>query len=301
MSTLPIRSMTGFGSAEAVAGSSRVRIEIRTVNHRYLKVQSHLPAGLEALQPAFERWIRSEVARGHVSLTLSLEPADTEGDWTVPVQMDRARAYRDALRRLQDQLGLGGSVDVALLAGFRDIFQPTEREPVPDALSEEDVEPVLRAALTRLGAMRVEEGQRLASDLESRLGAMEDQLVRIRDAAPRRLLAERDRLRERIQELLGADIPVDEERIAREVAHLADRWDIHEELVRLSSHIQMFRETLESGAADGVGKRFGFIAQEMLREVNTIGSKANDAEIAARVVTLKEEVERLREQLENVE
>jgi len=293
--------MTGFGSAEGTAGSVRIRIEIRTVNHRYLKVQSRLPAGLEALQPTLERWIRSEVARGHVSLTLTVEPTDAEGDWTVPIQMDRARAYRDALRRIQDQLGLGGSVDVALLAGFRDIFQPSEREPVPEALSDEDVEAVLRTALSRLGSMREDEGQRLARDLESRLGAMEKELSGIRDAAPRRLLAERERLRERIQDLLGADIQVDEERIAREVAHLADRWDIHEELVRLSSHIQMFRETLESGAADGVGKRFGFISQEILREVNTIGSKANDAEIAGRVVTLKEEVERLREQLENVE
>jgi len=293
--------MTGFGSAEGTAGSVRIRIEIRTVNHRYLKVQSRLPAGLEALQPTLERWIRSEVARGHVSLTLTVEPTDAEGDWTVPIQMDRARAYRDALRRIQDQLGLGGSVDVALLAGFRDIFQPTEREPVPEALSDEDVEAVLRTALSRLGSMREDEGQRLARDLESRLGAMEKELSGIRDAAPRRLVAERERLRERIQDLLGADIQVDEERIAREVAHLADRWDIHEELVRLSSHIQMFRETLESGAADGVGKRFGFISQEILREVNTIGSKANDAEIAGRVVTLKEEVERLREQLENVE
>ncbi len=301
MNVSPIRSMTGFGAAETTADTVRIRAEIRTVNHRYLKVQSRLPTGLEGLSSALERWIRSQVSRGHVSVTIALEPVEEGADWSVPIQMDRARAYRDALRHLQDQLGLGGSVDVALLAGFRDIFQPAERNSLPENLGEEEVEEAIRLALSRLQVMREEEGRRMAEDLEGRLAIMDEELTRVREAAPRRLLSERDRLREQIGELLGSDFEVDEERIAREVAHLADRWDIHEELVRLASHIQMFREALATGAVDGVGKRLGFIAQEILREVNTIGSKANDAEIAARVVTMKEEVERLREQLENIE
>lgn len=293
--------MTGFGAAETTFDTVRIRTEIRTVNHRFLKVQSRLPTGLESLSPALERWVRSEVSRGHVSVTVAVEPIDAVADRAVPVHMDRARAYRDALRHLQDQLGLGGSVDVALLAGFRDIFQPGDRDPVSEAVSEEAVEESLRSALSRLQLMREEEGRRLAQDLEGRLASMDAELIRIREAAPRRLVSERDRLRGQIAELLGSEFEVDEERIARELAHLADRWDIHEEVVRLASHMQMFREALATGAEDGVGKRLGFIAQEILREVNTIGSKANDAEIGASVVTMKEEVERLREQLENVE
>jgi uncharacterized protein (TIGR00255 family) len=149
--------------------------------------------------------------------------------------------------------------------------------------------------------MRVEEGERLAEDLRGRLRAMESEVEAIEAAAPGRLERERDRIREQIARLLPDGVPVDEERIAREIAHLAERWDIHEEVVRFRSHLEMFRDTLGDGSPDGVGKRLGFIVQEILREANTMGSKANDAEIARAVVKLKEEIERLREQLENVE
>jgi uncharacterized protein (TIGR00255 family) len=130
---------------------------------------------------------------------------------------------------------------------------------------------------------------------------MEGEVVEIARRAPERLTSERDRLRLAVQALLEGEIRVDEERLAREVAHLAERWDIHEEIVRFRSHLTMFRDTLDRGEAGVVGKRLGFIAQELLREANTMGSKANDAEIAGRVIVLKEEIDRLREQLENVE
>jgi uncharacterized protein (TIGR00255 family) len=149
--------------------------------------------------------------------------------------------------------------------------------------------------------MREEEGVALAIDLSARLDAMEAQLGEVETLAPARLLAERDRLRAAIAKLLDGEVTVDEERIAREVAHLAERWDIHEEIVRFRSHVALFRETLRAGASDGVGKRLGFVAQELLREANTIGSKANDVEISRRVVALKEGIDRVREQLENVE
>ena len=130
---------------------------------------------------------------------------------------------------------------------------------------------------------------------------MEEELDRVGQRAPERLVAERDRLREVIRELLDSEVAVDEERVAREVAHLAERWDIHEELVRFRSHLEMFRVAIGEGESGGVGKRLSFIAQELLREANTIGSKANDSEIARSVVGLKEEIERVREQVENVE
>jgi uncharacterized protein (TIGR00255 family) len=297
----PIRSMTGFGEGERELSFGRLRVEIRTVNHRYLKLQIRLPNGSERLQPALESRVRERLSRGHVSMTISVEPLTEEDDGSVPVDLLRARGYRDALRRLQEELGLGGSVDISLVAAFRDVFRAPDRDSSRIELAEQDVTPALDVALEQLVSMREEEGRRLARDLSGRLEVLQSELTQVKERAPHRLTEERDRLRQAIRELLDDGIGVDEERIAREIAHLAERWDIHEEVVRLTSHLQMFRETMEVGSEDGVGKRFGFIAQEILREVNTIGSKANDAVVAAHVVTMKEEVERLREQLENVE
>jgi len=297
----PLRSMTGFGDAERALESGRLRVEIRTVNHRFLNFQIRIPNGLERLQPTIEASLRERFARGHVTVHVSTEARSQEEPEQVPVDMERARAYRDALRHLQAELGLGGTIEVALIAGFRDVFQPAERLPAAPDVNVEVLRETLIEAADRVVAMREEEGRRLRRDLEGRLDMLEQTLAKIEERAPERLLAERDRLRMAVAELLDPGTSIDDDRIAREVAHLADRWDIHEELVRFGSHLQMFRDTLESGSPDGIGKRFGFISQEILREANTIGSKANDAGIAAHVVTLKEEIERLREQLENVE
>ncbi|MFW5904971.1 MAG: YicC/YloC family endoribonuclease [bacterium] len=295
----PIRSMTGFGDAARSVPAGTLGVEIRTVNHRHLNLHLRTPDGFERWHPAIEGALRLRFVRGNVTARVTL--TETEGEASVPVNVPRARAYRDALRHLQETLGLGDTVDVGLVAGFREVFQGDERRGPPPELSESDVVEVVEEAADRVLAMREEEGQRLAEDLGSRLEAMEREVDAIAQRAPARLVAERDRLREQIDALLGEDVSVDEDRLAREVAHLAERWDIHEEIVRFRSHVRMFQDTLEEGSDEGVGKRFGFIAQEILRETNTMGSKANDAEIAARVVTLKEEVERLREQLENVE
>ncbi len=293
--------MTGFGEAEQDSDLGRVRVMMRTVNHRYLNVQIRVPNGMDRLQSVLEARLRSRFARGHLTLRVSLDSSAADDPDAVPVDVERARGYRNALRRLQEELGLGGSVDVGLIAAFREVF----RAPDPDD-DAADLDPELVLELTDRAAdqvleMREAEGARLARDLSGRVDAMEAELETIEQRAPERLVEHRDRLRESVRELLDGQAPVDEERIAREIAHLAERWDIHEEVVRFRSHLAMFRDTLESGSPDGVGKRFGFIAQEILREVNTMGSKANDAQVAAHVVNLKGEVERLREQLENVE
>jgi uncharacterized protein (TIGR00255 family) len=291
--------MTGYGEAERDSAVGRVRAEVRTVNHRFLNIQVRMPNGLDRSQSVVERVIRSRFARGHVKVSVSVDRSVLGSEGSVPMDLDRARAYRDALFRLQRELGVGGSVDVSLVAGFREVFQPPERE--EPELDPELLEALILEASDRAVAMREEEGERLAHDLSRGLADMEAGLAAIEERAPARLVEERDRLRDRIRELLDDGISVDEERIAREVAHLAERWDIHEEIVRFRSHLQMFRDALAEGSPEGVGKRFGFIAQEILRETNTLGSKANDAEILRHVVALKEEVERLREQLENVE
>jgi uncharacterized protein (TIGR00255 family) len=299
MDTPLLRSMTGYGEGELESDGARIRAEIRTVNHRYLNFQFRTPPGYDRHTRALEGALKDRFVRGHVSLNVTVEAAGDDETRPVRVDMDRARAYLDGIREMGNALGLAGEVELPLMAGFRDLFRA--EDPSPPQPSEEALVAVVSAAADRVVAMREEEGVRLGDDLRARLDVMEAQLDGIEARAPVRLLDERDRLRERIRELMEGVGEVDEERIGREIAHLADRWDIHEEVVRFRSHIRMFRDTLDGAEPAGVGKRLGFIAQEILREANTVGSKANDAQIAARVVTIKEEIERLREQLENLE
>jgi uncharacterized protein (TIGR00255 family) len=297
-------SMTGYGEAEGTTSAGRIRAQVRTVNHRFLNLQSRTPNGFDRHQADVERLLRTHFTRGHVSLTLAFE-RDAEGSEAPPpvvVDLERARGYRDALQGLMQELELGGSVQVQHLLHFRELFQPLDREraPAPE-LEWGEVAPVLEAAATAAVDMRRTEGSRLAEDLLGRLQVMAAEVEAIEAAAPARLERERDRILEAVARLLPDGVPVDEERVAREIAHLAERWDIHEEMVRFRSHLAMFRDTLTGGSPDGVGKRLGFIVQEILREANTMGSKANDADIARAVVALKEEIERVREQVENVE
>ena len=295
-----IRSMTGYGEAEQDTSFGRLRAEVRTVNHRYFSANLRLASLFERFEPQIREWLRTHFPRGHVNFSLRLD-GSMLGNGVNPLVLDvpRARAYLALLRDLKEQLGLPGEVDVALLSRFGDLFKPA------DAIDADPVDPALLRAVTDAASkaaitMREEEGSRLEADLQERLAAIETAMKSIGERAPTRLLAERDRLRKAVAELSG-DVSVDEERLAREVAYMAERWDISEELVRLRSHIEMFRQTLGSSADEPVGKRLGFLTQEMHREANTIGSKANDAEIDHRVIAIKEELERLREQIENVE
>jgi uncharacterized protein (TIGR00255 family) len=302
MTRSDLLSMTGFGASERELPEGRLRVEIRTVNHRFLNLNFRTPSSLERHQGEIERRIRARFRRGQVSVTVSLDRSQARGG-AAPVVVDlaRAEAYRDALCALQAELGLGGTVGVELLAGFRELFQAPDPDRSGPGVELGVLGEVVEEAADQALEMRRAEGARLGEDLAARLDALETELDAVQTRAPERLFRERDRLRAAVAELMEGAAPVDHERIAREVAHLAERWDIHEELVRFRSHLRMFRDTLASGGVEGVGKRFGFIAQELLREANTIGSKANDPEISARVVTIKEEIERLREQLENVE
>ncbi len=301
MTTTPLRSMTGYGEAEGPCEAGLLRVEIRTVNHRYLNLQLRTPSGFDRHQALIEDHLRRWFSRGHISVNVSLERAAEEPHAVVEVDLERARGYHEGLRTIAEELGVKGEVDLRTMAGFRDLFRLTEVERERPEVKVEELERVLEQAAAAVQATREAEGARMGRDLASRLDLMEEIVARIEERAPRRLIEERERLREAIVELLEGRAEVDDDRIAREIAHLAERWDIHEEVVRFRSHVEHFRETLEAGSEDGVGKRFGFISQEILREANTIGSKANDAEIARHVVALKAEIERLREQLENIE
>lgn len=293
-----IRSMTGYGDAARSTPGGLLRAEVRTVNHRYFSANLRLARPAERYEAQIREWLRALLPRGHVNFALRLEREDAAGNETgVRVDEARARQYVHALKTLKESLGLPGEVDLSLLSRFGDLIVPED-----DGTSGIDADAVRDVTETAAAAavdMRVIEGERLAEDLEGRLCAIEEAMVSIAERAPGRMLAERDRMRRVVTELLeGATL--DEERVAREIALLAERWDISEELVRLRSHIALFRDTV-AGPPDPVGKRLSFLIQEMNREANTIGSKANDAPIEHRVIAIKDEIERLREQVENVE
>jgi len=278
-----------------------MRATIKTVNHRFFNPHLRTPPGFDRLEGDIQAWLKGFFSRGHVNLTLALEKGQGASREDLPaLDLDRARHYKDLLDLLRRELDLGDEVGLASLLRFGELFRIPEAPAPEDDMDPEVVREVVEAAAAEALAMREREGALLLEDLEGRLTAMERELGVIEARAPQRLVEERDRIQAAISELSEAE-DVDEDRIAREVAYLAERWDINEELVRFRAHLGAFRKTVAPGETDPVGKRLGFLVQEMHREANTIASKANDVEMGHASVAIREEIERLREQLENVE
>ena len=287
--------MTGFGAAEGAVAGGWIRFEIRTVNHRHFNLATKLPAELAVLEGELRERLRREFDRGHVAVQARwTEYPAAAGGFTVDVE--RARLVTARLRELQSALGLGGEITVELVARQSEVITSAGggAAEIPWA----EVEPIVAKAATECRAMRAREGEVLVAELHHRLDLLETSGERVAIRAPERLVRERDRLRGAVAELLDGK-PVDDARLAQEIAFQADRLDITEELVRFRSHIGAAREAL--AAAKPAGKQLGFLALELGREVNTMGAKANDAEIAHEVVAMKGELEKLREQLENLE
>lgn len=289
-----IRSMTGFGAAEGTVGAARVSVELRSVNHRFFNATIRLPSELSRWESEVREVLRKRVSRGHISLTARVERSVA----TAPV-IDEVRfaVYVELLRTLQARHQLDGNLDIAAILRMPDVMSATAA--VEDGEVSEIVA-IVEASAQALAGAREAEGGRLATYLLGRLTIVELALARIALRAPARLLEQRDRLRIAVNEL-AEGVAVDPQRLAMEVAILADRLDVHEEMSRFASHNETFRQTLSRGDGEPVGKRLGFLLQEMLREANTTGSKANDAAILTDVVTIKEELERIREQVENLE
>jgi uncharacterized protein (TIGR00255 family) len=289
-----ISSMTGFGAADGLVGDARATVEIRTVNHRFFSPALKLPAAFGRWEGEIRELLRQKIARGHVTLT-----ARIDRDSTAPV-IDETRLahYLTALKALQKKHKLAGELDLSTLLRLPDVI----------AAPSDEVEPRDGAALVKLvakaadnlAAMRKAEGAHLSGFLLERAEVIESRLAKTEKRAPIRLKEQHDRIKRTVGELVGG-AGVDPQRIAQEIAILADRLDIAEELDRFRSHLSAFRDTTRSKTSDPVGKRLGFILQEMVREANTIGSKANDAPILEDVIAIKEELERIREQVENLE
>lgn len=289
------QSMTGFGEAERQLAAGRLRVEIRSVNHRFLLFTPRLSSDLAPFEAAIKDRIRQEFERGHVSLSARWVDSDAQ-EPALAVNLDRARQFAARLKELQSELSLSGEVGLDLVARQPEVL--TWSQPDSEPATWDDVEPVVGEAAAACRAMRLREGSALEADIVARLDSIGGALRQIAELAPARLTRERDRLSQSVQELMGG-AGMDPQRLAQEIALMADRLDISEELVRFTAHIEACRQAFASDAP--VGKQLGFLAQEMGREANTIGSKANDAGIASLVIQVKGDLEKIREQLENLE
>jgi uncharacterized protein (TIGR00255 family) len=290
--------MTGFGRGEAAADGVRLTVEVRTVNHRFFTATVRLPREYVSLEARVTAELRARIERGHATASFDLA-ADPRAEAAVTVNRDTVRAYLAALAEVRELAGTDGAVDLTQVLTLPGVIERKAREPLAEEAFAGLATAALSAALGDLVALRDAEGERLREDLEVRLAAAEAAVARIEGLAPERELRERERLAAKLRELLGGVDELGEARLAQEVALLADRFDISEEVTRFRSHVALFRETL--AAAGPSGRQLGFVLQEMLRETNTMGSKANDARIAQEVIGIKNELEKLREQVENVE
>ena len=291
-----IRSMTGFGRKQAPWLDGSVTVEVRSVNHRFLEVACRLPRALHALEEPFKKAVHERCTRGRIDLTITIQAGKGRGGL---LHIDRrlAKQYHQALRQLKTTLKLPGRIDLALIAGLRDVLTVSE-QPLEDPQLAALVLKVGDEALNDLQLMRKDEGAALAKDMQSRIQRMREHRLEIAGRVPIAVQEGFGRMKERIEKLLGGDAP-DLPRLHQELAIYADRGDITEEIVRLDSHMLQFEQQLKR--AESIGKTLEFLLQEMGREVNTIGSKANDAVIAGHVVQMKAELERIREQVQNVE
>jgi uncharacterized protein (TIGR00255 family) len=291
-----IRSMTGFGAGRGESGGEAVSVELRAVNAKFCEVKPRLPRELTALETELVKTVKARVHRGVVDAFVRRESGGARGS-TPRADLALAAAYAKALRELKDSLGLAGEATVQDLAGMEGVISLGEA--TPDlAAAAAALQQAVSAALAALDGMRRREGEALAKDLAARLDAIEKGAQEVSRLAPLQVEAVRDRLSLRIADLTRG-VPLDPGRLAQEVALFADRTDVAEELTRLGSHLSQARGLIRSDAP--AGRKLEFLVQELNREINTIGSKSQHAGIASTVVDLKAELERIREQVQNVE
>jgi uncharacterized protein (TIGR00255 family) len=290
-----IRSMTGFGAGRASVGGEDLDVEVRSVNHKFCEVKARLPRELSALEVEVVRAVKDRLARGGVEV--SVRRGGAAASFAPRVDVALAETYARAFAEIQARLGLPGQVTLAEVIAAEGVVRLEEREVNVDA-ARDALRRALSAALEALVVMRAREGEALSRDLAGRLDTVDAAVVRVDALVPRTVEHHRVRLAERVAEL-ARGVSVDPARLAQEVALFADRTDVTEEVTRLRSHLGQARALLT--VAEPAGRKLDFLVQEMHREANTIGSKSQSADIAGLVVTLKTEIERMREQVQNVE
>lgn len=292
-----IRSMTGYGRSEAGEAGNRFVLEIRSLNNRYLDIQVKTPRGLAFLEPRVKKTVQDRFSRGRfdVSITRAEDRGQT-GRLTVDEEL--AGQYVGILKDLKKRFGLAGEVDLSMVAGFQDLFTVTEAQEDAEALWQV-LSGALSHALDELARMRSGEGAVLARDIRGRLETIGRAIEAIRSQTPATVENARKRMTDTLSRLLNEQ--PDPVRLAQEIAMLAERTDVTEELTRLGSHLGQFLSLLNDAAREAVGRKLDFLLQEIGREVNTIASKAMDARISLDVVNVKSELEKIREQVQNIE
>lgn len=291
-----IRSMTGYGRDQQLLHGRSITVEIRSVNHRYFEFSCRAPRGCAFLEDRLKRALQTAISRGKVEVSLTLQTIENRH---ISVAVDHALAgqYLTALRALGEEYSLPDDLTLSVVARLPDVFTVCRDEEDEEELAA-DVLSVLQNALARFVAMRETEGERLRADVLSRLAVMEEHLSFVEERSPQTLAEYRARLTARLTELLNGAVP-DENRILTEAGIVADRLAVDEETVRLRSHFAQLRKIMES--TEPVGRKLDFLVQEMNRETNTIGSKCSDTAIAGHVVEMKSEIEKIREQIQNIE
>nr|MDD6335062.1 YicC family protein [bacterium] len=288
--------MTGYGRHSAMIDGREMTVELKSVNHRYLDISMRMPRNLGLLEEGIRRALSQRLSRGHIDVFLNYRNL-REDAREVRVDEALAKLYAGALSRLSEQLAVPmDSADAAFYAKLPDVFSVQEREEDAAALSDL-LQAAIGPAIDQLIAMRGHEGQRLKADMLSRIDTMEGMVAKVAERSPEVVEAYRQKLAARIEEMLDRSMP--EDRLAVEVALFADRSCIDEEIVRLRAHFAQFRHLADM--VEPQGRKLDFLIQEMNRETNTIGSKASDAGLVALVVDLKAEIEKLREQAQNIE
>ena len=290
-------SMTGYGRAECQKDDYTYLAEIRSVNNRFIEINTRLPKAHMDLEQPLKKLIKSYCSRGSINLSISIGNSnENTGEWEVKPNLPLAEQYVTALQQIRDSLKLEGKIDLKSVVGIRDIVKI---EPLAiDPANHELILNIATEALDSLQKMRKEEGINLQKDLEQRIDAIENHAAEIESWHPEVVKEYQNKLKERIKSL-NEGMESDETRIAQETALLADRCDITEEITRLKSHLNQFRNYFNTN--EPIGRKLEFITQEINREVNTIGSKSSNIKISNRVIEIKSELEKIREQVQNIE
>ncbi|TJX16160.1 YicC family protein [Tissierella creatinini] len=292
-----VKSMTGYGRGEAQNEIYKFKVEIKAVNHRYNDIIVKMPRHISYLEENIKKIIKEKIKRGKVDVYINLEYIN-ESSIDVKVDIPLAKSYKLALEELVKELNLEDNIRLNNILGIPEIVS-TERKELDEDLIWMCLSAALEIALKNIINMRELEGKELKLDILEKLCTIEKIGDKIEKRSPDVVLEYKDKLKERIKVLLEDNVVLDEDRIGSEVAFFADRCSINEEIVRLSSHIKQFRSILEE--EESIGRKLDFLTQELNREINTIGSKANDIVITNHVVTVKAEIEKIREQIQNIE
>lgn len=289
--------MTGFGRGEFSNEVYNFKVEIKAVNHRYNDISVKMPRHIGYLEEDVKKIIKTEISRGKVDVYINLDYIN-ESAIEIKVDIPLAKSYKSILEELSSELGLEENVRLFNILGLSEIIK-IERKELDEDIAWSCLKEALNIALKDIMGMKIVEGEALKNDMISKLDRIETVVVEIEERSPLVVLEYKNKLRDRISELLDKDINIDDDRISSEVAIFADKSNINEEIVRLKSHVKQFLSILDS--EDAVGRKLDFLIQEMNREINTIGSKANDILISQNVVEIKAEIEKIREQVQNIE